>query len=103
LRGPRDEAGRVVPRVMSVSHAQHQVQRIRAAAGLPAHVTLEGCRHGGMTELGDLELTEQEIMSLSGHLTPSAARLYVKRTERQRRSGALKRRKGIDKRSPGGK
>ena len=43
-------------------------------------------------KLGDAELTEQEIMSLSGHVTPAAARLYVKRTERQRLQAAIKRR-----------
>jgi len=62
---------------------------------LPAHVTLEACRHGGMTELGDYELTEQEIMSLSTHATPTAARLYVKRTEKQRLKAAVKRRVGV--------
>lgn len=49
-----------------------------------------------MTELGDFELTEQEIMSLSGHVTPAAARLYVKRTERQRLQTAKKRRDGVE-------
>jgi hypothetical protein len=37
-----------------------------------------------MTELGDAQITEQGIMALSGHRTPQAARVYVKRTERQR-------------------
>ena len=31
---------------------------------------MTACRHGGMTELGDAELTEQGVMSLSGHRTP---------------------------------
>jgi len=34
-----------------------------------------------MTELGDAELTEQGVMSLSGHRTPDAARGYVKKTD----------------------
>ena len=45
-----------------------------------------------MTELGDAELAEQGVMALSGHKTPQAARLYVKRTELQRARAALKRR-----------
>jgi hypothetical protein len=45
-----------------------------------------------LTELGDAELTEQGVMALSMHKTPAAARLYVKRTERQRASAARRRR-----------
>ena len=54
------------------------------------------CRHGGLTELGDAELTEQGVMALSGHRTPEAARLYVKRTETQRATAARKRRAWIE-------
>ncbi len=61
-------------------------------AGLPKHITLESCRYGEMTELGDAGLTEQQIMSLSGHVTPAAARVYVKRTKHQRLLGARMRR-----------
>ena len=50
-------------------------------AGLGAHVTLDACRHGGMTELGDAGATERGVMALSMHKTPQALRLYVKRTE----------------------
>lgn len=95
-RGPRDESGRRTPRLYSEPYTQHLVQKIRKAAGLPAHFTLEACRHGGLTELGDAELTEQETMTLSTHATPRAARLYVKRTERQERNAALKRRRWVE-------
>ena len=95
-RGKRNAAGERTPRVYSEPYAQHLVQQARKAAGLPAHITLEACRHGGMTELGDLGLTEQETMSLSGHVTPRAARIYVKRTEAQRITAATKRRAGIE-------
>jgi hypothetical protein len=57
--------------------------RVRAAArkaGLPDALTLAACRHGGLTELGDAELTEQGVMALSGHRTPEAARLHVRVT-----------------------
>lgn len=37
------------------------------------------------------EVTEQGVMSLSGHRTPEAARGYVKRTERQREIAARRR------------
>jgi hypothetical protein len=101
-RGPKHTNGQRTPRLYSEPYAQHLVQRARVAANLPAHLTLEACRHGGMTELGDLELTEQEIMSLSTHATPAAARLYVKRTERQRLQAAVKRRNGLDARTKTG-
>ena len=68
---------------------------VRLAPGsviLGKHVTMDACRHGGMTELGDAEATEQEIMSASGHRSPEAARVYVKRTEKQRISAVRKRR-----------
>ena len=73
------------------------MQDIRRGAGLPAYFTLEACRHGGMTELGDAELTEQEVMSLSTHATPDAARIYVKRNERQELTAATKRRDYVER------
>jgi hypothetical protein len=44
---------------------QRRVRQARTAAGLPSCITLDACRHGGMTELGDAELTEQGVMSLT--------------------------------------
>jgi IS5 family transposase len=76
----------------SFSYAKRIVREARRAAGLPEHVTMTACRHGGMTELGDAELTEQGVMSLSGHRSPDAARGYVKKTEAQRLAAARKRR-----------
>lgn len=90
-------------RPYSMAFAQRRVREARAAAGLGAHVTLDACRHGGMTELGDAELTEQGVMTLSGHRTPQAARLYVKRTERQRVSAARQRRRWVESNEPGAK
>jgi hypothetical protein len=34
------------------------VRKVRAAAGLPERFTLDACRHGGMTELEEAELTD---------------------------------------------
>ena len=79
-------------RPYSFSYAKRIVREARRAAGLPEHVTMTACRHGGMTELGDAELTEQGVMSLSGHRTPDAARGYVKKTDVQRLAAARKRR-----------
>ncbi|MEQ1695121.1 MAG: hypothetical protein ABL901_04695 [Hyphomicrobiaceae bacterium] len=80
------------PRPFKIRYAHDLVAAARLAAGLPEHITLAACRHGGMTELGDAPLTEQHVMSLSQHKTPDAARLYVKRTESQRLLAARRRR-----------
>jgi hypothetical protein len=80
---------------LSDSRVRVLVRKARIQAKLAAHVTLAACRHGGMTELGDAGLTEQGVMSLSGHKTPEASRLYVKRTEKQRVKAASKRREFI--------
>jgi integrase len=84
-------------RPYAMVYAQAKVREAREHAQLGSHVTLDACRHGGMTELGDAELAEQGVMALSGHRTPQAARLYVKRTETQRRKAAAKRRNFIEK------
>lgn len=84
------------PRLVDRHRAADFVRDARKAAKLGNHVTLAACRHGGLTELGDAELTEQGVMALSGHRTPDAARLYVKRTEAQRAVGARKRRAWIE-------
>lgn len=97
-RGPKNAStGKRTPRLYSLEHARHVVQHARAKAGLPKHVTLAACRHGGMTELGDAGLTEAQIMSLSAHETPAAARVYVKRTELQRMAAARKRRQFVER------
>jgi hypothetical protein len=83
-------------RPFKLRDARTRVRRAALKARLPSHLTLAACRHGGLTELGDAELTEQGVMALSGHRTPEAARLYVKRTETQRATAARKRRGWIE-------
>ena len=90
-------------RPYSMAYAQRRVREAREAAKLGKHVTLDACRHGGMTELGDAELTEQGVMTLSGHKTAQAARLYVKRTQRRRLTAARKRRQWLEANEPGSK
>ena len=70
--------------------ARMRVRRAAKKAGLPDWPTLAACRHGGLSELGDAVLTEQSVMALSGHQTPEAARLYMKRTDLQREAALLK-------------
>jgi hypothetical protein len=90
-------AGRRGPaRPYSDEYAQRKVREARSRAGLGDHVTLDTCRHGGLTELGDAGATEFEGMAASMHKTPQALRLYVKRSEAQRLSAARKRRRLVE-------
>jgi hypothetical protein len=84
----------------SFSYANRIVRNAARRAGLPEHVTMEACRHGGLTELGNAELTEQEEMSLSGHSSPDALRRYVRKTDSQRLSATRKRRAWLAEEQP---
>ena len=88
---------RLAPRLYSLERARHLIQKARAEAGLPKHMTLAACDHGGMTELGDAGLTEPQIMSWCAQETPAPARVYVKRTELQRVTAARKRRQFVER------
>ena len=56
------------------------VRKLRDRLGLPATFTLDACRHGGMTELEEAELTDGQGRALSGHRTRRAYEGYAKRT-----------------------
>jgi len=84
------------PRPFKLRDARARVRKAATKAGLPADLTLAACRHGGMTELGDAEITEQGVMALSGHRTPEASRLYVRCTEAPRLAAARRRRAYIE-------
>jgi len=43
------------------------VSKLRDELKLPSTFTLDGCRHGGMTELEEAELTDGQARVLSGH------------------------------------
>jgi hypothetical protein len=64
----------------SYSGFEKIIQQLRKAIGLPAHFTLDACRHGGMTEIEEAELTEGQGRALSGHKTAQAYRGYAKET-----------------------
>jgi hypothetical protein len=97
LKPERKKSKKPMPaRPFKIRDARSRVRRAAMAAELPVDLTLAACRHGGLTELGNAELTEQGVMALSGHKTPQAARLYVKRTETQRVTAARRRRAWIE-------
>jgi len=56
---------------------------MRKKLGLPAHFTFDACRHGGMTELEEAELTDGQGRALSAHRTQRAYIGYAKRTVRR--------------------
>jgi hypothetical protein len=56
------------------------VRKVRDRLKLPATFTLDACRHGGMTELEEDELTDGQGRALSGHRTQRAYEGYAKRT-----------------------
>jgi hypothetical protein len=65
----------------SFSGFEKMIQQLRRQIeGVPAHFTLDACRHGGMTELEEAELTEGQGRALSGHRTAQAYRGYAKET-----------------------
>jgi hypothetical protein len=71
---------------------QKIVQRMRADIGLPATFTLDACRHGGMTELEEAELTDGQGRALSAHRSQQSYEGYAKRTL-QRALGATRKRR----------
>jgi hypothetical protein len=73
------------------STMQHKVQKLRKKFGLPSSFTFDACRHGGMTELEEAELTEGQGRALSAHKTSQAYSGYAKRTEKRVLSATRKR------------
>jgi hypothetical protein len=55
------------------------------------HFTLDACRHGGMTELEEAELTEGQGRALSGHKSAQAYRGYAKETMQRALAATRKR------------
>ncbi len=66
------------------------VRSLRAPCGLPNTFTLDACRHGGMTELEEAELTDGQGRALSAHKS-KAYDGYAKRTEKRALAATRKR------------
>jgi hypothetical protein len=62
------------------------------AAGIDPSITFTSFRHGGLTELGDSELTDAQIRAVSRHKSAKVLTRYVKRTEKQIVDATIKRR-----------
>jgi hypothetical protein len=77
------------------------VRGLREQIGLPDTFTLDACRHGGMTELEEAELTDGQGRALSAHRS-KAYEGYAKRTEQRALAATRKRhahKVAMDKRS----
>ena len=75
----------------SFSGMQKIVRTIRDKLGLPSTFTLDACRHGGMTELEEAELTDGQGRALSAHKSQQAYKGYAKRTIERALSATRKR------------
>ncbi|MBH5387019.1 hypothetical protein [Bradyrhizobium diversitatis] len=74
------------------SSLNHAVARLRKKIdGVPAHFTLDACRHGGMTELEEAELTDGQGRALSLHSTQKSYQGYAKRSQARMLSATKKR------------
>jgi len=77
-------------KTFSFSGFEKIVQRMRAKLDLPSTFTLDACRHGGMTELEEAELTDGQGRALSAH-SSKAYDGYAKRTEKRALAATRKR------------
>lgn len=76
----KSEDGKAKPAALySASGMAKLVQRLRQIAKLSQTFSLDACRHGGMTELEEAELTDGQGRALLAH-TSKAYEGYAKRT-----------------------
>jgi len=91
-----DKEGRPLPwptgNKGDLTYMRHEVKRIAKAAGLPEAITFTSFRHGGLTETGDADMTDREILAQSAQTSPKVLPRYVKKTMKQVANGARKRR-----------
>lgn len=80
------------PDMPDFTHMSRKTKEIIRAARLRDELSFTSFRHGGLTETGDAELTDREILAQSRHTTVKVLPKYVKRTTRQIATGTKKRR-----------
>ena len=73
------------------NHMAKLVRKLADQFGLPPTFTLDACRHGGMTELEEAELTTGQGRALSGHKTDRAYGGYAKHTLKRALAATRKR------------
>ena len=70
------------------------VRRVAQVADIPDTLTFMDLRRSGLTELGNAGATDDEIRSISGHLTREVVKAYVLPNDVQAAHALEKRRKG---------
>ena len=80
-----------VTKTYSFSGMEKIVQKMRKALQLPQTFTLDACRHGGLTELEEAELTDGQGRALSAHKSQQSYEGYAKRTMRRALAATRKR------------
>lgn len=80
-----------ITKPFSFSGMQKIVHTMRERLGLPPTFTLDACRHGGMTDLEEAELTDGQGRALSAHKSQQAYEGYAKRTMERALSATRKR------------
>ncbi|RQH15684.1 hypothetical protein [Bradyrhizobium sp. RP6] len=80
------------PDMPDFTHMSRKTKEIIRAADLREELSFASFRHGGLTETGDAELTDREILAQSRHTTVKVLPKYVKRTTKQIATGTKKRR-----------
>jgi hypothetical protein len=80
-----------ITKPFSFSGMQKIVHTMRDKLGLPSTFTLDACRHGGMTELEEAELTDGQGRALSAHKSTQAYQGYAKRTLKRALAATRKR------------
>ena len=80
------------PNMPDFTHVSRKVKQVIRRAKLRDELSFTSFRHGGLTETGDAELTDREILAQSRHTTVKVLPKYVKRTTKQIATGTKKRR-----------
>jgi hypothetical protein len=75
-----------------LTFVRQKTKKVIVRAGLRSVLTFTSFRHGGLTELGDSDLTDTQIRALSRQKSSKVLPRYIKRTQRQIIDGTRKRR-----------
>jgi hypothetical protein len=75
-----------------LTYVRQWTKKAVVAAKLRADLSFTSFRHGGLTELGDSELTDSEIRAISRQQSSKVLPRYIKRAEKQIIQATKKRR-----------
>lgn len=76
----------------ALDFVKKKTKEVVRAAGLRDELSFTSFRHGGLTELGNADLTDTQIRALSRQKSSKVLPRYIKRTQSQIITGTMKRR-----------